>query len=707
MNRALGPSFTTTTSLKALLISAFACTAYSIPVMAETDVPPTVEQSEAGSPIATEVVAFRYLCRNCDTTKITKINVHRIQSIQGGVKTNYTHKPTFFPINRPADQNVLMIGDVSNLPQKVSSLIWSIYREPDGAVFVTFRLQISNDEIQRIAEEEVRKSISEKVWITSGDGGLSGALEAVRVSPWPVKEVYLELSFPPQYKVVTQSTVRVAQSDLDQGWVEIPVSVAPTSLSIFSSDLESRNAQFLVRYSYLGANAPSTLQFKSESTEAIVTMLKEAISQQNLQPGSPLTQGDVKKLEQQFRAAVVLSLTTNDAALLELIPESTFSAASKLMFREGNELLSPTDFESTRGLDSLKGFLDPVFNEIKTSNESFDTTTETDETKVTVSGKVSAEYDGDLGGEGSLQITKVDLDRIEREYGVKFREDTTTQMFVLTGIEVQYLSETAAESATSGFASITVVASEGRSFQGEQVVRASSSVPYNQVGEAVVDEGTIVPVGTVLCSMIESDEAPAGYVWLDEANRWPNAAWAGALAGTPMPDQRNLFLAGTDELTNLGSISTGEFMEDGRTIVVTANPSESGAIVNRSPRTVWGLQGDGERALYFFPSADRSEPQHRRWSTVGQYCAGGLSQIVCRPDHPWARQWQASLEEYGVTTTQHGPVSDNLRWDPLVSILDSSDLEISLNIPAWSSGPLETDELLPKHMSCRWMVRVE
>jgi hypothetical protein len=255
---------------------------------------------------------------------------------------------------------------------------------------------------------------------------------------------------------------------------------------------------------------------------------------------------------------------------------------------------------------------------------------------------------------------------------------------------------------------ITVQAAATSLKSAREIVKTSDAIEMGETGVEVVDDGSLLPVGSVVCSMLATELPPPGYIWITQYSKWPDEPWMGALRGAQMPNTNGLFLSGTESFSDLGSVSAGRITLPSFTLTITDSESEAGLIRYGGVQRFLGIEREITKWPFLLDDGEDKFGAHGgRYSL--QWCRDNRS-----PRNAEACKRGGILNSVNrfaelsyLPTDPYGPFSQGQSLAPLLNLAYGTSPFITVKIPEQQSDYLKPDLNSPPNLKCRWMMRVQ
>lgn len=619
---------------------------------------------------------------NCPQGKMRTLGVHRVTTGGTGARNIYIHEPALLPI----------VNDDS--PEGWPSIVDAIATQKiagESKEYIRIRLLSSTRIIQENAESAVRSTPSEVAQIVGTaetEPGMS--LQDVNVIPWQMTGATLEVLSVPGNVVLATSEETLGDAGNSEIWnFDIHI---PSDATDLKRALEAGRYSLRVSYSYLGSTPPQSAAIRSVSASKLQEGFDNVLTSYQLAEGDPIMQTERQSMTRDLQQAVALSIDANDIRLVELIMERQFSVLMQDLFIDQSDPMAIEDVISARSLDAVEAYLTPMYRELENISRQYEETTVSEEDKRTV----------DVGFGVKIKATKLgfdvkqeDIDKIEEKYGVEFKRTEGTKIMIPHQINVSFLTLNQVSTLNRMAFSVQVDSAKISRYSRSEIIPASMMVSSDFLGGTAPNLTYGVPVGTALCSFLASNDAPPGYRWIEESNKWPNLALFGALADQQMPSMNNVLVGATETESEVGDVWT-----DGSITVSGANVSGSGFSVSGTTMvgattTKLNLGTDANTSMLGELMAKKyrtrylnSRPPQETEVDFGQ----GLKFI---PQITWSQYSSNPDDSWRAAET------------PLVARTFKAPDMISgsVSIPSQTLA-LNDVQAMPNHIKCRWMVKV-
>lgn len=620
----------------------------------------------------------------CPQGNLRTLGVHRVSTGGKGARNIYIHEPALLPITNAAS------------PEGWPSIVDAIETQTiagESKAYLRIRLLSSTRIIQENAENAVRSTPSEVAQIVGTaetEPGMS--LQDVNVIPWEMTEATLEVLSVPGNVVIATSEEALGDAGNSEIWhFDVPI---PNDATDLQRALETGRYSIRVSYSYLGSSPPQSAAIRSVSASKLQEGFDNVLTSYQLAEGDPIMQAERQDMTRDLQQAVALSIDANDIKLVELIMERQFSVLMKDLFVDQSGPMAIEDLISARSLEAVETYLTPMYRELENISRQYEETTISEEDKRTVDVGFGVNIKGVKLG---FDVKQEDIDKIEEKYGVEFKSTENTKVMIPHDISVSFFASNQVSTLNRLAFSIQVDNAKISSYSRSEIIPASMVVSPDFLGGVVPDLTYGVPVGTALCSFLASNDAPPGYQWIEESNKWPNMALFGALANQQMPSMSNVLVGATETESEVGDVWTnGSVTVNGANVAGSSfsvsGPTMVGATTTKLDLALGsqggaGIIGSPIPGAYQTRFLNKNPPQQSPMD-FGR----GLkfiplttwSQYSSNPDDPWGR-----VETPLIARTFKAP-------DGIGGTVSIPSQTLELNTPA----------AMPNHIKCRWMLKV-
>lgn len=575
---------------------------------------------------------------------------------------------------------------------------------------VRFRLHTS-DEGLRAGQMRVAAYEADKNFIHARDLDYN----RIRVEPVHLVRVTMRMrdwgSGPDRWPVAESANL-AAFDDL----IELDAEFDNEEFAAFLAALEAGEVSFDISYAAattIQRTASITQIHMAEATGAI----DQAITHQNISPGDPIFQSVRSRFEQDVRERFRTASFASSPEAAALLPAINF--ADSVFTPVTIQSLSEAAAIDDRLAQQIHDHLQPIIERNSVKSEETETTTQTEQQTEdrTDTRKRITNFDLKvIGGismgekqEDTREIKLGDLERLERQHGVKFTEERSTGNLRPSEIEVSYLAEGWQAHFRSAAAHVAIDAGVYAGFMRDSPIPQDFTLEHlhNVVGQWFEEETSPyphLPVGAALCYF--GEHAPEGFTWADGETRFPQEDWvAENLRGRLMPNmnQDGLLVGATGTSDQVGDLRKPVALQLPELVVEQGALNPINDIQPHQVRLNQLLQiraaefstfysipggmgpppknnlGTNLDALIEVTSASKGDPN----KLEGCRIIGNAT--VCRQPIP------------GIVTLRPIDLNDNVP----VSVASGIAGELSLG------EVLPRREHAPEHVACRWIVRLQ
>lgn len=553
-----------------------------------------------------------------------------------------------------------------------------IRREPNGLVLVRFRVIISSPEFLKQCRDAIldqERKLLAREHLTQDD---------INPQPWPLLHCVISIR-----DAVSREILGVSQTDTLTGTNEFTFTESFTqgAYQKLLTLIRSGDLDFVYTYSYVGETVfPGSVELKGVKKAKLSA--KQKLRSAQVEGKEPIFQSEANEA---FRNVYISVQKIVRLSHKDLIPKIDQPVLFQKLFADDGEItfksLNASD-EHTKAM--LVNYLKPHLEQVRNSysGEKTDITIHEDKeiksttsTPPVVSTGVNIPLPLPIPIALSLGISKSlgdpetkgkeIIDRVEKATGSKWAYDKATERWrphsvsklkFLNGDDQEIIDESSAAFISTG-------AQNG--YLEEPPVPVTFTTKSAKVSRCA-DLGPYqgVPIGAMVPFF--GAKLPKGYVWADGQANWPNADWVPVhLRGAKVPDMREYLVGG----------ATNEF--------------EVGRVYDKGMLTVPEIKISGSS---FTLPAKRT--QHRIMGGEGHVVKkGGLVAVVERPhddnkDGKKGFWWDGWGGVYGFRDALYETFmpSEALRGEKIVKSVDLL---------------MDTSTTNPRHVMCRWIIRVK
>jgi hypothetical protein len=568
-------------------------------------------------------------------------------------------------------------------------VIDGIRRNPDGSVWLRFRVMVTTPDFRKRCRDAVlaeeRELLAEER-LTQDD---------IRIEPWPLKHCVITAQ-----DAFSKEIIAVSQTGTLTGTRQefsFTMSYSPQELDKVLRLIRSGELEFVYTYSYVGASEHvGRVDLKGVKHAKLIASQK--LRSEQVEGKEPIFQAEANEAVRHLYVSVEITMRATHRDLIALLSQSNLF--HKLFTDDGQITLKDLKEGDEKTALQLAAYLKPHLEQIREAFGGEKSGITIHEDKVGEGTKSESGVQAGIGlplplpiplslsfGGGdssSTTKTKEVIDRVEQVTGSKWAYDKATErwrphsikkckfqsgadqvlidekttVFLSVGAENRYLEDTPIP------VTFTTKAAGVKSF----VAGGSSGLgPY---------EG--VPLGSG--GPFFGAKPPKGFVFVEPPNRFPNADWVPVhLRGALMPDMRGQLLGGAPDEASVGLVKPGGKLVvqgttiDGRNFSIPGKDRQSvrvgdGYLLSLNVIKNWG---------------DTKQPEGTECGPIGQPKIH--NNVNGRP--AWTTEW------YPVPATNLTPAFDK----SLAGTQEIPPQTLSLNSASTN----------PRHVMCRWIIRVE
>jgi hypothetical protein len=558
------------------------------------------------------------------------------------------------------------------------NIIDGIRRNPDGSVWLRFRVIVSTPEFRKRCRDAVlaqERELLREERLTQDD---------IRIEPWPLKHcvVYMQDSFSKEIVAVSQTGALLGTKDE----FNFTMQFSPEELIKILGLIRKGELEFVYSYSYIG----STVYIGSVDLKGVKNaklFASQKLRSEQIDGKEPIFQAEATEAIRHLSLSVQKTMRV---AHKELIPLLDLPNLYKQLFADDGQI----NFKDLKAGDEkvdamLAAYLKPHLEQVRESytGEKSEITIHEDkvgegekgwwnlagQVGVTIPIKMiplSLGFGGGLGNDTTK--SKEVLKRVENATGSKWGYDKVTERFRPHTIQkVKFQSgadNVLIDEKTTVFLSVGAAnryledTAIPVTFTSKSAGASSIVIPHGDHGPY---EG--VPVGAMVPFF--GAKVPKGYVWADGQASFPIANWVPKhLRGVKVPDMRDNLVGGAMKQTDVGIVYDKGVIRVPGSHFGLGEPSvrELGSMTGPSGNTVSCLSYTiGPKEVNHAESEEKSHHYVLKTAEGGRY-------------HMQFKAVQVPWKTYQYTTvTGTAPVT------------------------------LNTKETQPRHVMCHWIIRVE
>ncbi len=571
-----------------------------------------------------------------------------------------SHKNLYFvsPIlalkKRPADS-----AECRGCP----SIFWN-KKERDGLVWLYLVFTGVTENLLKAAIQQIQND--DKEWLDTE------RISANQIRVEPLDVTGIGVAFKNQTKPSAILPRFAGDISRDHTTYRIAVPIDPAKVDGFFADIENdpEDISLEVYLKYTGS-IQDFASMRTTVTQHLQVELEEFIKA-NIAEGKPVFQKEKQKYETALNTMIQVDFVGSKMELM------TAADSGKLVSQISEKFFTPTEWMKIDSLSNehrkaLAEYVRPLLNTLNTGTEDFRTK---ERTKTETSGgKVGIEYAG-----AGVELNKENVDQARETWGVKVVKNEQTQKFEPTEVRVSFLTKDWRKGLASSDVNVALLEKEVNAYNRElgiiPIDFTADKVEQYITARRPLVHGDYVPRGAMLCYFGAGREAPAGYVFADGATKWPeDAAWLPErLRGHSLPDMSGYLVGGTDDEAEVGLMWQQGVLE----IPTLLPQKETGTTeLTRPSLELVGPVPDRNRAI--------NESQHPvlcgfQGSTNNLECVNAMYPLLSEKTAVKAGQGH----KYGFYTYSFGEKAGIGARIKLVSADQN-----------------------PRHVQCRWIIRVE
>ncbi|MBE1291014.1 MAG: hypothetical protein GJ677_00845 [Rhodobacteraceae bacterium] len=585
----------------------------------------------------------------------TQVEIHR--SAQGGAEERkhvYFHKPAFLFLKRDAQEEL-------DWPD----IVHEVEETSDGGVAIVLQVLSSSQTIRQLARDLILQPAPEgdQWWIQ--EQGVDP--EAVTVREWPVTDIKVTIG---DIDDRNASLATIEQTLLDterhRGLWRVRIPIKNEKRERVQNLLLDGDALFSFHYKYEGSTQSEGRATRKYIINAFNAANAEMSSEQQ-RGQAPIFQDEKQKIISKIEESTVTVLSANNIALLDHFSTDW----DKTLFQEATQLTDLPNPPSNL-LKSVDSYLERLVDTMKTENEEYSRSTNTDETNTELKIKTKGEWKTGWQGSAEVDLTKEWKSKLEKEHGITLKETETKNVVVAHDVAVSFLNSSWREGIQRATTYAFISVPSERGFQKAATVKQDRRVGYDDLGVLDQPSGPFVPLGTALCYFGAGDAPPAGYAFLSDGFEWPSAPWVpDGIKGEVLESSEGLLLSLTNKEAEVGKSWT----EGTITIPSATIPGSAFTLSNDNGITINALNNTGTLGVYKY----KSDESHDGW---------------------YSERFRVT---FGKPTTRN--IADNKG-------VTSKPVKIVGSVAGQSEIPARriqtnTPEAMPNNMKCRWIVRLQ
>ncbi|MBX9584047.1 MAG: hypothetical protein K2X87_27415 [Gemmataceae bacterium] len=418
----------------------------------------------------------------------------------------------------------------------------------DGSAWLQFRTVIGTPDYFRQCRDAVlaqERDLLKAEKLTEQD---------VRIEPWPLKHCVVTAQHP-----ITGRVLGVGQSQTLTGRKEeftFAIRFDPAELREVLGLIRAGRLEFVYSYTYVGRTEYSgKVDLKGVKNAKVVASQKL----QSKQAGDPVFQAEANEAVRHVLVSVERTTRANHKDLLPLLnqPGQFDALFQKLFADDGVVNLAELKKGDEKAAEMVAAYLKPHLEQVRESFGEDKSTITIDQTEV---GK---EIKGSVGGGlnlgfisfgGGYDETKKEevLRRLEQVTGSKWVKEMNTEKYrphAITKLKFQSgADQVVIDESNTVFLSV----SRENGYLEDSPVPVTFTTKTANLSDKI-DLGPYqgVPIGAMLPYF--GATPPKGYVWADGQANWPNAAWVPQhLRGAKVPDMREYLVGGAKDEAAVG-----------------------------------------------------------------------------------------------------------------------------------------------------------
>lgn len=616
----------------------------------------------------------------------TGTSVDIFRSAQGGAeerKNVYFHKPAFLFLEKED-------GPISGWPE----IVQEIEEQDDGGIAVVFNVVSSTSAMRQLAKDQVLLPTpdGDGAWIDNNKVDPS----TVTVWDWPVTSVRLSIAdrdSPSFFLAAIEH--KLTDDEKDDGIWRLRMVIAQENRNAFQALLEEGEANFAFDYIYTGVTESSGKATREYLIEAF-NVADSLMNNEQKSGNAPLFQDEKAEVVSQIRENTTSVMSANNIQIFDHLSiewENT-------LFQKATVL---SELENTPELlASVDSYLQRLVDTIKIENEEKWGTTETIEDNTTFKMKAKGGWGDGWEASGEVDLTREWKSKLENEHGITFKTTTNENLIVASDIEISYLKTTwrqGVQRATT-YAFISSPKESGYEFAG--IVGQDRGIGIDEAGLLETRQGPFVPVGSAMCYLGAGEQPPEGFSFIHEQNIWPDSALFGSVRGSQMPSADNLMFGSTQDSEKVGLVENGSIVVPGSTLSLDHTEKPAGKITLNGRQRL--LSPDGNEGNWRTPTG----PSNNLW--ISEQEASVNVNLANRRKNTLKSAKGADGRAkfylpYQITPNAQLFTSNYALKLQGITHFAVSQAEATINVPGHDIE-LDADTKFPRHMKCRWIVRV-
>jgi hypothetical protein len=549
-------------------------------------------------------------------------------------------------------------------------IIDGIRRNPDGSVWLRFRVIVTTPEFQKRCRDAV---LAEERGLLQQEGLTQ---EDIRIEPWPLKHCVVSMQ-----DGFSKEIIAVSQTGTLTGTKEefnFTMQFSPEELRKVIGLIRKGEIEFVYTYSYVGSTEhKGEVDLKGVKNAKLIASQK--LRSEQIEGKEPIFGGEANEAVRHVYVTVQKTMRATHKDLIPLLDQ--LNLYQKLFIDDGEINLKDLKDGDEKTAAMIAAYLTPRLEQVRESYGGEKSDIKIHEDKMGEAEKGS----WNLSGQGGITIP-IKMIPVSLGFGGGLGKDKTKTKEVLDRVEAATSSKWGYDKATERFRPHSIRKVKFQKGADEVLINEKTTVFLSVGPENRYLEETPIPVtfttkttctppgselgayeGVPLGAMVPyfGTKLPKGYVWADGVANWPNADWVPThLRGAKVPDMQENLVGGAKNMDAVGHIfDEGQIVLGARTIPGTAFklPSPSRRDIDEASDTNGGI---GVVRI-------AKKNAQGKW---GYWCGGGADFDI---QHGYYRGY---FGDEGMKGSHELP-------------------EVRLKLDSSSSNP--------RHVMCRWIIRVK
>jgi hypothetical protein len=555
-------------------------------------------------------------------------------------------------------------------------IVDAVRREPDGTTLLKFRVIVSTPALRKMCRDAVldkERAVLAQEKLTQDD---------IVIEPWPLKHCVITALDTFSNEVLGVSQTNTLTGVKDEFTFTMPF--APDELRKVLDLIHSGDLAFVYSYSYVGSTVyGGSVDLKAVKNAKLIA--SQTLRSEQREGKEPILQAEASEAVRHVYASVQKTMRASHKDLIPLLDAPNL--LQKLFADDGQITFKDLKEGDEKTAAMLAAYLKPLLEQVRESfgKEQSEMTIHEDKAATTLGGgantqvgvkiplpiPISLSMGASLSGSKSKDV----LDRIQHTTGSKWTYDKATERFRPHAIQKLRFQDGADQVLIDEKTTVFLAVGSENRYLEETPIPVTFTAKAAALKTSVAPGGALGPYeGVPLGAMISffGSQLPKGYVWADGQASWPNADWVPVhLRGAKVPDMREHFVGGAKDEAKVGGI-----FDKGQ---VTVQPFKIAGSSFAVPMKPARLAGDG----FIF-----------RWENANSFEPG-------TPEP--AKKLPAWVE------VKVGGSGAFMRLAPVRAFFDTPQGLVSgeHSVKGLQSEPLNSAASNPRHVMCRWIIRVE